>query len=169
MSQPPPSRPPLGPMVARLRLAKGWSQSRLAAELCAAAGVSTLSRHEVSRWERQVRVPGRFWRGWLALVLAAPASPLATGPDALSIESGTPTDPAGRSTGPAARPTRPAATTVGTAARPAGRARRPRCHSPRPTNRRSTRRTSVGRSPADLPGREPTVLPADHAPSDQDA
>ncbi|WP_203996832.1 helix-turn-helix domain-containing protein [Micromonospora lutea] len=64
---------PLGPLVARLRVARGWSQSRLAAELCAAAGVFTLSRHEISRWERQVRVPGRFWRGWLLRILAAPA------------------------------------------------------------------------------------------------
>ncbi|SCL16164.1 hypothetical protein GA0070616_0946 [Micromonospora nigra] len=65
-----------GPTIARLRLAKGWSQSRLAAELCAAAGVPTLSRHEVSRWERQARVPGAFWRGWLAVVLDAPAGRL---------------------------------------------------------------------------------------------
>ncbi|WP_216592984.1 helix-turn-helix domain-containing protein [Verrucosispora sioxanthis] len=64
---------PLGPLVARSRRARGWSQSRLAAELCAAAGVCTLSRHEISRWERGVRVPGRFWRGWLVRILAVPA------------------------------------------------------------------------------------------------
>lgn len=62
----------LGPLLAQLRLARGWSQPRLAAELCAAAGVPTLSRHEVSRWERQLRVPGDFWLGWLAVVLGAP-------------------------------------------------------------------------------------------------
>ncbi|MEV4714295.1 helix-turn-helix transcriptional regulator [Micromonospora sp. NPDC049374] len=73
-----PTRPApaaLGPLVARSRLARGWSQSRLAAELCAAAGVFTLSRHEISRWERGVRVPGRFWRGWLVRILAVPGSP----------------------------------------------------------------------------------------------
>ncbi|MEV6816815.1 helix-turn-helix domain-containing protein [Micromonospora sp. NPDC051296] len=69
----PPDPPPFGPLLTRLRLARGWSQSRLAAELCAAAGVPTLSRHEISRWERQVRRPGRFWRRWLAEVLATPA------------------------------------------------------------------------------------------------
>ncbi|WP_169807192.1 helix-turn-helix domain-containing protein, partial [Micromonospora rosaria] len=80
MIPPPPPGPPLiGPSIARLRLARGWSQSRLAAELCAAAGVPTLSRHEVSRWERQLRVPGDFWLGWLAVVLAAPGDLL---PDA---------------------------------------------------------------------------------------
>ncbi|MGC5331008.1 helix-turn-helix domain-containing protein [Micromonospora sp. DT62] len=35
-------------------------------------------RHEVSRWERQLRVPGEFWLGWLAVVLAVPADLLAT-------------------------------------------------------------------------------------------
>ncbi|PZG07262.1 hypothetical protein C1I95_31285 [Micromonospora craterilacus] len=69
----PPDPPPFGPLLTRLRLARGWSQSRLAAELCAAAGVPTLSRHEISRWERQVRMPGRFWRRWLAKVLTTPA------------------------------------------------------------------------------------------------
>jgi transcriptional regulator with XRE-family HTH domain len=62
----------LGALLAQLRAERGWSQLRLAEHLCAAAGVSTVSRHEISRWERQERVPGRFWLGWLALVLDAP-------------------------------------------------------------------------------------------------
>ncbi|MEU4334109.1 helix-turn-helix domain-containing protein [Micromonospora lupini] len=76
-SPPPPTRTPLGPLLVRLRLARGWSQRRTAAELCAAAGVPTLSRHEVSRWERQRRVPGGFWLGWLAVVLDVPLVVLA--------------------------------------------------------------------------------------------
>ncbi|MGC4852317.1 helix-turn-helix domain-containing protein [Micromonospora sp. DT4] len=75
-SSPPPHRTQLGPLLVRHRLARGWSQRRAAAELCAAAGVATLSRHEVSRWERQRRVPGSFWLGWLAVVLDAPAAVL---------------------------------------------------------------------------------------------
>ncbi|MBG6064051.1 helix-turn-helix domain-containing protein [Micromonospora ureilytica] len=67
----------LGPLLARYRLARGWSQQRAAAELCAAAGVPTLSRHEISRWERQRRVPGGFWLGWLAVVLDVPLVALA--------------------------------------------------------------------------------------------
>ncbi|WP_327041539.1 helix-turn-helix domain-containing protein [Micromonospora ureilytica] len=67
----------LGPLLARCRLARGWSQQRAAAELCAAAGVPTLSRHEISRWERQRRVPGGFWLGWLAVVLDVPLVALA--------------------------------------------------------------------------------------------
>ncbi|MEU9510878.1 transcriptional regulator [Micromonospora sp. NPDC048170] len=68
----------LGPLLVQLRLARGWSQLRVATELCAASGVPTLSRHEVSRWERQLRVPGDFWLGWLAVVLAVPVDLLAT-------------------------------------------------------------------------------------------
>ena len=73
---PHPPDPLSGPPLARLRLARGWSQSRLAAELCTAAGVPTLSRHEISRWERRRRTPGRFWHAWLATVLGVPTNPL---------------------------------------------------------------------------------------------
>lgn len=74
---PPPEPRPLGPLLAELRSARGWSQQRLAALLCAASGVPTLTRHEVSRWERQRRLPGEFWLGWLAVVLAVPGELLA--------------------------------------------------------------------------------------------
>ncbi|MFG3704275.1 transcriptional regulator [Micromonospora sp. NPDC047670] len=77
MTPPPPGPQLLGPLLAQLRLVRGWSQLRLAAELCHVSGVPTLSRHEVSRWERQLRVPGEFWLGWLAVVLAVPADLLA--------------------------------------------------------------------------------------------
>jgi transcriptional regulator with XRE-family HTH domain len=78
-----PARPPLrtvdrppaegiGSLLAQLRAERGWSQLRLAEQLCAASGVPTVSRHEISRWERQERVPGPFWLRWLAAVLEAP-------------------------------------------------------------------------------------------------
>ncbi|GIJ10088.1 helix-turn-helix domain-containing protein [Micromonospora andamanensis] len=110
MSPPPAPHPPaaLGPLVARLRLARGWSQTRLAAELCAAAGVFTLSRHEISRWEREVRVPGRFWRGWLVRILALPGSPPTNDPTAPPTEStARPHHPGASPTGPGARLTGP--------------------------------------------------------------
>ncbi|WFE41476.1 helix-turn-helix domain-containing protein [Micromonospora sp. WMMD998] len=72
MSSTPAVARPLGPLLAELRAARGWSQQRVAAELCAASGVPTLTRHEISRWERQLRLPGDFWSGWLALVLGTP-------------------------------------------------------------------------------------------------
>ncbi|MEU4529872.1 helix-turn-helix domain-containing protein [Micromonospora ureilytica] len=97
----------LGPLLARCRLARGWSQQRAAAELCAAAGVPTLSRHEISRWERQRRVPGGFWLGWLAVVMDVPLVAL--------VEAAAATRRAGstRATGPGRAAL--------TGARPAGR------------------------------------------------
>ncbi|MFD4204724.1 helix-turn-helix domain-containing protein [Micromonospora tulbaghiae] len=74
---PPPGPRLLGPLLAELRAARGWSQQRMAAELCAASGVPTLTRNEVSRWERQLRLPGDFWAAWLAAVLGVPGQLLA--------------------------------------------------------------------------------------------
>ncbi|ASW56054.1 helix-turn-helix transcriptional regulator [Plantactinospora sp. KBS50] len=79
--QPPADRaagpPTLGPLLVALRTARGWSQLGLAERLCAAAGLPTITRHEVSRWERERRIPADFWLGWLAAVLAIPAEELA--------------------------------------------------------------------------------------------
>ncbi|MEH0937547.1 helix-turn-helix domain-containing protein, partial [Micromonospora psammae] len=66
----------LGPLIAQSRLARGWSQQRLADELCA-VGAPTLTRHEISRWERQARLPGDRWLRRLAQVLGLPAGSLA--------------------------------------------------------------------------------------------
>ncbi len=62
----------LGALVARLRAEQGISQLRLAERLCASAGLPTVTRHEVSRWEREDRVPSTFWLRWLAAVLEVP-------------------------------------------------------------------------------------------------
>jgi transcriptional regulator with XRE-family HTH domain len=64
----------LGPLLTRLRRGLGRSQLRLAAQLCDMSGVDTISRHEISRWEREERIPTRFWRPWLAEVLGVPLS-----------------------------------------------------------------------------------------------
>jgi transcriptional regulator with XRE-family HTH domain len=61
-----------GQQLARLRRRRGLSQQRLADLLCAAAGVATVSRHEVSRWERGQRLPAQAWLSWLAQVLGEP-------------------------------------------------------------------------------------------------
>jgi transcriptional regulator with XRE-family HTH domain len=59
----------LGPLLTQMRLAQGRSQLRIAELLCAASGIATVTRHEVSRWEREERIPSGFWLRWLALVL----------------------------------------------------------------------------------------------------
>jgi transcriptional regulator with XRE-family HTH domain len=66
----------VGALLTRLRLARGYTQLRLAELLCAAAGTTTVTRNEVSRWEREDRIPGEFWLGWLAVVLEAPLDQL---------------------------------------------------------------------------------------------
>jgi transcriptional regulator with XRE-family HTH domain len=66
----------IGVLLARARIDRGVSQLRLAERLCAAAGVATLTRHEISRWERGERLPSGFWLGWLALVLELPLGQL---------------------------------------------------------------------------------------------
>jgi hypothetical protein len=62
----------LGRQVAAARLARGWSQRDLAERLCVAGGRPTLTRGEVSRWERGDRQPGRFWRERLVKLLDLP-------------------------------------------------------------------------------------------------
>jgi transcriptional regulator with XRE-family HTH domain len=62
----------LGALVARVRMEQGISQLRLAERLCAASAQPTVTRHEISRWEREERIPTRHWLGWLAAVLELP-------------------------------------------------------------------------------------------------
>lgn len=64
-------------LLTYLRQARGLSQLRLAELLCAASGTPTLSRHEISRWERGERIPGPHWLGWLAVVLEVSPQALA--------------------------------------------------------------------------------------------
>lgn len=66
----------LGALLSEARHRCGISQARLADRLCASAGVATVTRHEISRWERGERVPSGFWLGWLALCLDMPVEAL---------------------------------------------------------------------------------------------
>ncbi len=66
----------LGALVSRVRLEQGKSQLRVAELLCAASGLATITRHEISRWEREERIPGGMWLGWLAVVLDTPLDEL---------------------------------------------------------------------------------------------
>lgn len=66
----------LGALLAQVRWELGISQLRLAQRLCAAAGQATVTRHEVSRWEREERIPTGYWLGWLAAVLDLPLAEL---------------------------------------------------------------------------------------------
>jgi transcriptional regulator with XRE-family HTH domain len=62
----------LGIFIRKLRESLGWSQSRLATELCKVANRETVTREEVSRWETGKRAPGSWWLKHLATVLQVP-------------------------------------------------------------------------------------------------
>lgn len=47
----------------------GYSQYRLADELVAVSGNTAVTREQVARWERGKRIPGPYWRQWLAIAL----------------------------------------------------------------------------------------------------
>ncbi|GHC80451.1 helix-turn-helix domain-containing protein [Streptomyces flavofungini] len=61
----------LGVYLAGLRRAAGKSQRQLAALLCDVSGTQSVTRTEVSRWERGKRVPD-VWLPWLAQLLGVP-------------------------------------------------------------------------------------------------
>jgi transcriptional regulator with XRE-family HTH domain len=66
----------IGPLLARLREERGYSQGVLAQRLCDASRQPTLTRHEVSRWERHERIPSEYWLHWLGQVLGVPVGTL---------------------------------------------------------------------------------------------
>lgn len=66
----------IGALLVRVRAQLGISQLRLAQRLCASAGVTTVTRNEVSRWEREERIPTTYWLGWLAVALELPLAEL---------------------------------------------------------------------------------------------
>lgn len=66
----------LGALLARVRTETGKTQLRLAELLCAASGSPTVTRHEISRWEREERIPNGYWLRWLAAVLDIPLGEL---------------------------------------------------------------------------------------------
>src|SRR5689334_23322707 len=60
----------IGSNIRQQRERLGWSQARLAHEVCRAAGIAgdPVGRQEVSRWERDKRTP-REWAPFIAAAL----------------------------------------------------------------------------------------------------
>lgn len=71
----------IGERIRQRRQELGWSQDRLAAEVCRAAGVTvgTLGRQEIYRWEKGKRSP-REWLSFIAKALGTTQDEL-TSPD----------------------------------------------------------------------------------------
>ncbi|MDI6411101.1 helix-turn-helix transcriptional regulator [Streptomyces albus] len=67
----------IGANIRREREVRGWSQARLAREVCRAAGVigDPVGRQEVSRWETGKRTP-REWLPFIAAALRVPVEAL---------------------------------------------------------------------------------------------
>lgn len=59
-------------MLRELRSRHGLSQCDLAGQLNDASGNSSITREDISRWERGKRIPGPYWRKWLCAVLDLP-------------------------------------------------------------------------------------------------
>lgn len=66
----------LGPLIAARRRELGRSQERLAEELCSISGRMTVTKNEVSRYEREERIPSADSLRHLALALALPLATL---------------------------------------------------------------------------------------------
>lgn len=70
------SAEPVGSMIRRTRNRLGYSQYEIAIELAKISGNDSLTREEVSRWERGKRIPGPYWRQWISRVLLVPPQDL---------------------------------------------------------------------------------------------
>lgn len=66
------SHQPIGELIIHLRTEHGLTQYELADQLVGASGNDSVTREEVSRWERGKRIPGPYWRNWLGEVLGYP-------------------------------------------------------------------------------------------------
>ncbi|WP_051059254.1 helix-turn-helix transcriptional regulator [Nocardiopsis lucentensis] len=66
--------------IRELRGHLGWSQSRLADEVCRVSGRDTVTRETVSRWENGKRTPTRYHLRHLAAALQVPLEALETDP-----------------------------------------------------------------------------------------
>lgn len=83
-------RETVGELVRRLRVARGWSQRRLAEALAEAApGRVPPTRNDVSRWEIGIRSP-REWLPFLAQVLQVPREILERAKAVQPVESAPP-------------------------------------------------------------------------------
>ncbi|MEU4448742.1 helix-turn-helix transcriptional regulator [Actinosynnema sp. NPDC050801] len=67
---------PISTILPELRRGRGLTQYDLAERLHAASGNVSITREEVSRWERGKRIPGPYWRAWLGRVLDTPQQEL---------------------------------------------------------------------------------------------
>ena len=63
---------PVGDLIRELRHQRDLTQVSLAERLAEVSGNDGVNRRQVARWERGKRIPSRYWRNWIAVVLEIP-------------------------------------------------------------------------------------------------
>lgn len=63
---------PICHLIRANRRHRGGTQYTFATALARASGNSSITREQVARWERGKRIPGPYWRRWIAEVLDLP-------------------------------------------------------------------------------------------------
>lgn len=63
---------PVGDVIRTLRHRRGLTQMALADKLAEISGNDGVDRGQIARWERGKRIPGRYWRNWIAITLETP-------------------------------------------------------------------------------------------------
>ncbi|SER64045.1 Helix-turn-helix domain-containing protein [Lentzea xinjiangensis] len=64
--------PPITTLIPQARREQGLTQRDLADLLCEISQNDSVTREEVSRWERGKRIPGPYWRAWISAALDVP-------------------------------------------------------------------------------------------------
>jgi transcriptional regulator with XRE-family HTH domain len=71
-----PANEPISTLIKRVRRCQGMTQAALADRLADVSGNVSVTRDQVTRWERGGRVPSPYWRHWLAIALDVPSGQL---------------------------------------------------------------------------------------------
>lgn len=67
---------PVGDLIRDLRRQHGLTQLAMADRLAEMSGNDGVNRRQVARWEHGKRIPSRYWRNWIAVVLDTPPAHL---------------------------------------------------------------------------------------------
>ena len=67
---------PVGDLIRELRHRRGLTQLSMADRLAEVSGNDGVNRRQVARWERGKRIPSRYWRNWIGVVLETPTANL---------------------------------------------------------------------------------------------
>jgi transcriptional regulator with XRE-family HTH domain len=67
---------PISELIRRMRVRHELTQAALADRLAELSGNPSVTRDQVTRWERGGRVPSPYWRRWLSVTLEVPPGQL---------------------------------------------------------------------------------------------